>query len=85
MPLHPDFKAATWRGTTASDGEIVGISFDLEDGSIVRLKLDARNAHHAAGTLLENLCRGHVSTLIQSDSSSGSPSREGSPQEGQSE
>ena len=58
MSLHPDFLPATWRGTTASDGQIIGISFDLADGSVVRLKLDARSAMHAGGSLIEEIAKG---------------------------
>lgn len=75
MPLHPDFKPATWRGTTASDGKIIGISFNLDDGTIVRLKIDARSAFHAGGSLLEEIAKGDYRALMntQSDKSAGSP------------
>ncbi|MDO9227149.1 MAG: hypothetical protein Q8M09_12475 [Pseudomonadota bacterium] len=85
MALHPDFKAANWRGTTSSNGEIIGISFDLEDGSVVRLKLDAHSACQAGGSLIEELAKGGYRALMNSQSakSSGNPDVEGSiPDEG---
>jgi hypothetical protein len=39
MPLHPDFKLCAWRGTTSTKGEVIGISFNMPDGGIVRLAL----------------------------------------------
>jgi hypothetical protein len=73
--LHPDFKPATWRGTCASDGEYVGISFDLEDGSgVVRLAVKADGAKHCAENILHYLAAAASRTNSQSDSSSGNPS-----------
>lgn len=51
--LSPEFKPAAWRSTCASDGEFIGISFDLADGSVVRLALDADSARDAAETLVQ--------------------------------
>lgn len=81
--LSPAFLPAKWRGTTNTDGDIIGISFDLADGSIVRLALDMESARHVSETLLEYAGPYWVRTNSQSDKSDGSPSRDGSPQEGQ--
>jgi len=72
--LSPEFKPATWYGTCASDGEFIGISFDLADGSIIRLALDADSARATAETLAQSIGQAGIRTNSQSDSSSGSPS-----------
>lgn len=84
MSLHPDFKPAAWRGTTNTDGKVVGISFDIASGEICRLVLDLASARNLAESILfvlENYRRS--GTNCHSDKSSGSPNLDGSPQEGQ--
>lgn len=77
MPLHPDFKAVTWRGTTCAKGQPTGISFNSPDGAVIRLKLQDACARHLAESILEFLDR----TNSQSEMSSGTnPSV--SPQDG---
>lgn len=72
--LSSEFKPATWRSTCASDGEFIGISFNLADGSIVRLALDADSARDAAETLSQYLDQTTIRTNSHSANSSGSPS-----------
>ena len=71
--LHPDFQPAAWRGTNMSDGKIIGISFDLANGEIIRLAIDAKSARAAAETLLDHLDAA-ARTNTQSASASGNPS-----------
>lgn len=85
MPLHPDFQPATWRGTTNTDGKVIGVSFDRLDGQVVRLALDLRSARHLAESVLEFLRDYEERTNRQSERSSGSPNCDGSPHEGQSQ
>lgn len=72
--LHPDFKPASWRGTTNTDGEVIGFSFDLDSGEVIRLAVDAESARQCAESILSYLDSQAVRTNSQSDSSSGSPS-----------
>lgn len=72
--LHADFKPASWRGTCNTDGEFIGVSFDLPDGSILRLALDAQSALLCAETIQDYLRPYGMRTNSHSDSSSGNPS-----------
>lgn len=80
--LHPDFIPATWRGTTNTDGEVVGVSFGGADGSIVRLALDLDCARRLAESILE-YADAYRRMNLHSDRSSGSLNLDGFPQLGQ--
>ncbi len=77
----PSFIRAHWRTVlpVATDG-LQGVAFDLVDGRVVRLAIDAEAAWH-----LFDLLRQYRSgdPRFQSSISSGSSNREGSPQDGQ--
>jgi hypothetical protein len=79
--LSPDFRLAVWRGTTNTDGNEIGISFDLADGAVIRLRLAAPSARNAAESILGYLAAGAGRMSSQSESSSGSPSLAVSPQD----
>lgn len=85
MAVFESFKPAAWRGTTSADGKVIGISLDLPDGSVARYVLDLQSAKNLAESILDFLGPYLVRTNVQSDSSSGNPNVEGSPQEGQSQ
>lgn len=72
MALSKNFKPATWRGTTSTDGEVVGVSFDLPSGETIRLALNAHCACWLADSLNDAL--NQRGTNVQSTRSSGSPS-----------
>ena len=72
--LHPDFKNATWRGTTNTDGKLIGISFNLADGQVVRLSLPLGDAIQAGESLLSYAAPFRSATNSHSESSSGNPS-----------
>lgn len=55
-----------------------GICFDLEDGSVVRLRLDGPSAQRLIKWMAD-----YRTETDQSSGSSGSPHSEGSPQDGQ--
>lgn len=76
MPLSEDFKSATWRGTTNTDGRVIGVSFDLAEGGIVRLSLDLSSARNLAETIAEYLAAYEVRTNVHSARSSGSGDKE---------
>ena len=75
-PLPPSFAVSAWRGTTACDtfGGL-GVSFDLPDGSIVRLALDRQSAQQLSQSVRQYL-DGYNSVRPHSDNSSGRPSVE---------
>ena len=53
----PDaFQPAQWRGTTNTDGENIGLSFDLPDGATVRLSISVADAWQVADSLREYCC-----------------------------
>ncbi len=83
MSLHPDFKPCTWRGSTNTDGECVGISFDAEDGSVIRIVLSIKSAVSVCETIQGILNAHFVRISSQSSSSVGNSCVDGSPQEGQ--
>lgn len=74
MSLHPDFKRASWRGVTNTDGLEIGVSFDLCDGTVVRLRLDVDCARECAEAILDYVGVEGVRMNSHSESSSGSPS-----------
>lgn len=51
MALSKNFKPAMWRGTTSTDGEVVGVSFDLPSGETIRLALSAQCARWLADSI----------------------------------
>lgn len=53
--LSKSYFPAQWRGTTAADGKVIGVSFNLTDGSIVRYALDVESARALAETLTHYL------------------------------
>ena len=80
------FTPAKWRGVTGPSiktGDEIGLSFDLEDGSVCRLLISSETAITVANVLLECIERYRNRMNVHSDNSSGSPNRDGSPQEGQ--
>lgn len=81
--LHHDFKPAAWRGTTNTDGEFIGLSLDLPDGSVARYALDVESALAIADTLQGYINAYRARTNVQPDVSSGMPSPAVSPQDGQ--
>lgn len=78
--LHHDFVPAKWRGTTATDGKTIGVSFNATDGSIIRLALEVDSARKAAESILHYLEAQQSGTNSHSEKSSGSPSLEVSAQ-----
>ena len=62
--LPGSFVDATWRGTTNTDGQLIGVSFNLADGAIVRLALPVADARDVAETLLEFLDANASGTLV---------------------
>ena len=68
------YKRAAWRNTTPvdaalGDGEL-GIGFNLDDGSSVRIRLDVRAANHLAQSIVEYLqahARTNKSALVAGD------------------
>jgi hypothetical protein len=78
------FAAATWRGTTNSNGIDLGISFDTPDG-VVRLRLNEACARHLSESIAYSLDGEGRRTKSHSEMSSGMPSVEGSPNDGQSQ
>lgn len=69
--LHKDFKPVTWRGTTNTDGSVIGVSFQDGDGAIYRYSLDLANAKNLSESIGLYLAG---RTDCQSDSSGGIPS-----------
>lgn len=57
MSIPSSFQSASWRGTTRVDLETqeIGVSFNLEDGSIVRLKLSTDSARNLSESVAEYL------------------------------
>ena len=84
MPLHPDFKTAAWRGTTNTDGQVIGISFDCAAGETLRFALDLDSAGQLAESILEFLEPYRRGTNRHAEMSAGRSNCDGSPQEGQS-
>jgi hypothetical protein len=72
--LHPDFIPATWRGTTNTNGKIIGVSLNLADGTVARFALNLPGAVSLAETILDYAQRYEARTNSHSTSSSGSPS-----------
>jgi hypothetical protein len=82
--VHPHFTPATNRGVLPCHPEsgAQGISFDLEDGTIIRLWLP----WNSVGGMIQGLTyhRDRFVRTDQSDMSSGKPARDGSSPDGQS-
>lgn len=72
--LHRNFKPAAFRGVTNTNGKIIGVSFDLPDGSIARFALHLPDAISLAGGVLDYAGLFCVRMNSQSPSSSGNPS-----------
>lgn len=72
--LPKSFVDATWRGTTNTDGKLIGISFNLADGKVIRLALPVDSGIQAGESLLEYLAAYRSGTNSHSDKSSGNPS-----------
>ncbi len=70
------------RGVSATDGDLIGLSFDVADGSVVRLALPYDQAESMALAVLAAGRDQRLRTSSQPSSSSGSPSAAVSPQEG---
>lgn len=81
--LSRDFTPAVWRGTTNTDGKVIGVSFDTASGATIRLALDVGDARRLVTSMLGYLGADLQGTNCHSESSSGSPKPDGSPQEGQ--
>ncbi|MFM1991318.1 MAG: hypothetical protein RJA99_4275 [Pseudomonadota bacterium] len=80
-PTPPSYVRATWRTVLPVDAEArQGIAFDLAGGTVVRLSIDADTAWHLFDLLRQSRSG---DPRFQAEISSGSPSREGSPQDGQ--
>lgn len=73
LPL--SFVDASVRGVTNTDGRLIGVSFDLENGEVVRLALPFDQAESMAKTIRYYL-ESYRRTNSQSDKSSGNPSEE---------
>lgn len=83
-PTLPEtYEAAEWRCTLPVDpvAHAAGIGFTKPDGSVIRLMLSVDDARQLAGSLSAYLVL--YDAPSQSDRSSGKPSVEGSPDEGQ--
>lgn len=74
MALSSSFLRAAWRGTTNTDGELIGISLDLADGRVERFALDVGSALMLAESIIEYAGNHGRRTSSHADSSSGSPS-----------
>ena len=74
MSIPASYAPATWRNTTPVDpaGPFVGVGFDLDGGSIVRLRLPAKAARDLAETILAFLADHEARS--QDDRSRGMPS-----------
>lgn len=84
MPIPDSYVPAAWRGTTCCDANgDIGIELEQPDGVIHRFRLHQLPALDLAQTILEFQLRHLYETRTQSDKSSGTPSAEGSPAEGQ--
>lgn len=82
--VHPSFTPATVRGVLPRHPEngAEGVSFDIRDGTVLRLWLDAASVEFLIESLL--YYRDLATQTVQSDNSSGSPASDGSSEAGQS-
>lgn len=82
---HAQYPAVTWRSTLnrCAQSGMVPFSLQLEDGSVLRLRIDAEQAQRLCSTLAE--AHGLTVCGSQSANSSGSPSVDGSVAPGQSQ
>lgn len=80
--LPASFVDAQGRGVSATDGELIGLMFDLADGTVVRLAVPYVQAESMAQAVLDAGRDQRLRTSSQSASSSGSPKLAESPQDG---
>jgi len=79
------YQKVSWRGTLPVDPATreMAVSFDLESGETIRIKLDVNSAEDLAGSITDYLYD-YERKCSQNDRSSGMPSSLGSkPDEGQ--
>lgn len=72
-----EFVPVAWRGTTfnaACQKDAVGVSFNSQDGGVIRLLMTRESAKQTADSLLEAYQRWVEFASFHSDSSSGKPS-----------
>ena len=83
--IPPSYKAATWRTVLPQqeDGDLA-FAFTTDNGP-VRLRMTEEDVVTFTFLLMESMANQRARMKFQSQSSSGSPSVDGSPQEGQSE
>jgi hypothetical protein len=74
--LSSSFRPAEWRGTTNTDGELIGVSLDLADGQVARYALNLVSARMMAESIIEFAAPYGARTNSHSDSSPGIPSVE---------
>ena len=81
--LPESYECAEWRCTLPIDpvAQATGIGFTKPDGSVIRLMLSVEDSRQLAESLTEYLA--DYDALSHSDNSSGNPSADGSPNEGQ--
>ena len=80
-PLPPSYVSASWHCVLPVDADgRQGIGFNLEDGRVVRLAIDAETA---LALVTEIRAYRAGDPRFHSPISDGSPSRDGSPQDGQ--
>lgn len=73
---------ASCRCVTATDGDLIGVAFDVIGGVTVRVALPYEQAESMALAVLEAGRTYRARTNCQSDNSSGNPNFAESPQEG---
>ena len=74
--LSSSFLPAEWRGTTNTDGELIGLSLDLSDGQVARFALNLVSARMMAESIIEFADLYGDRTNSHSARSSGNPSVE---------
>lgn len=81
--IPPSYVPASWRCTLPIDPatQETGIGFTQPDGSVIRLRLSLSDAWQLSDSLHDYLT--DYEEALQSDKSSGNPSVDGSPDEGQ--
>lgn len=81
--LSQSFQRVKIRGVTNTSGDVIGISFDCPDGTIIRVALDMSDAAFMADGVAEYIAPYRVRMSSHSESSSGNPNCDGSPHDGQ--
>lgn len=79
--LFNGYTPVSWRGTTNTDGQRIGVSFTQDDGTILRLAVDCESARSTAETILEFLDAYAARINSQSERSSGSSVVDGAAQD----